>query len=97
MKTHLLCAFVVTVALSAALFAQDAGSPPPGSQNSGENPGSGNGGGYGQRGGGGGMGMMGRGLVGTVTEASADHYTIKTDAGDVYTVHFSASTRIVKQ
>ncbi len=97
MKTRLLCAFVVTVALSAALLAQDAGAPPPGSQNSGENPGSGNGGGYGQRGGRGGMGMMGRGLMGTVTEAAADHYAIKTEAGDVYTVHFSASTRIVKQ
>ena len=54
MKTRLLCAFAVAVALSAALFAQDAGSPPPGDQNSGENPGSGNGGGYGQRGGRGG-------------------------------------------
>ena len=43
------------------------------------------------------MGMMGRGLMGTVTEVAADHYTIKTDAGDVYTVHFSANTRIVKQ
>ena len=41
--------------------------------------------------------MMGRGLMGTVTEVAADHYTIKTDTGDVYTVHFSANTRIVKQ
>jgi hypothetical protein len=46
---------------------------------------------------GGGMGMMGRGLMGTVTEVAADHYTIKTDAGDVYTIHFTADTRIVKQ
>jgi hypothetical protein len=45
---------------------------------------------------GGGMGM-GRGLVGTVTEVAADHYTIKTDAGEIYTVHFSANTRMVKQ
>jgi len=47
---------------------------------------------------GGGMGMMmGRRLMGIVTEAAADHYTIKTDAGDVYTVHFTADTRIFKQ
>jgi hypothetical protein len=39
---------------------------------------------------------MGRGLTGTVTEAAADHYTIKTDAGETYTVHFSANTRILK-
>jgi hypothetical protein len=38
----------------------------------------------------------GRGVVGTVTEAAADHYAIKTDSGDVYTVHLSANTRIVK-
>jgi hypothetical protein len=54
----------------------------------------------GQRGGGrgswgGGMGA-GRGLMGTVTESAADHYTIKTDTGDSYTIHFSANTRIMK-
>ena len=98
MKTRPLSAFVVAVALAAAAFAQDAGSPPLAGQNSGQNSGSGNGGGYGQRGGrGGGMGMLGRGLMGTVTDVAADHYTIKTDAGDVYTVHFSANTRILKQ
>jgi hypothetical protein len=40
---------------------------------------------------------MGRGLVGTVTEVAADHYTIKTGAGETYTVHFSANTRMIKQ
>jgi len=54
----------------------------------------------GQRGGGrggwgGGMGA-GRGLMGTVTEAAPDHYTIKTETGESYTVHFSANTRIMK-
>jgi hypothetical protein len=53
----------------------------------------------GQRGGGrgwgGGMGN-GRGLIGTVTEVTADHYTIKTETGDSYTIHFSANTRIMK-
>ena len=38
----------------------------------------------------------GRGLMGTVTEATADHYTIKTDTGDSYTIHVSANTRIMK-
>jgi hypothetical protein len=46
---------------------------------------------------GGGAGMMGRGLMGTVTEVAADHYTIKTDAGGNYVVHFTADTRIFKQ
>jgi hypothetical protein len=40
---------------------------------------------------------MGRGTVGTVTEASADHYTIKTELGEIYTIHYSVNTRIVKQ
>jgi len=37
-----------------------------------------------------------RGVLGTVTETSADHYTVKTESGDIYTVHFSANTRIIK-
>jgi preprotein translocase subunit YajC len=47
----------------------------------------------------GGMGFPGggRGVLGTVTEVAADHYTIKTDAGETYIVHFSVNTRIVKQ
>ena len=40
--------------------------------------------------------MMGGGLMGTVTATAADQYTIKTDAGDVFIVHFSADTRILK-
>ncbi len=39
----------------------------------------------------------GRGIMGTVTEAAADHYTIKTDQGDIYRVFFSVNTRILKQ
>jgi len=106
MKLGLLPTTFAVLALTAAAVAQDPGSAPdPGSarapsQNPNQNSGQGNGGGYGQRGGrggGGGMGMMGRGLMGTVTEVGADHLTIKTDMGDVYTVHFSANTRITKQ
>jgi preprotein translocase subunit YajC len=39
----------------------------------------------------------GRGILGTVTQTAADHYTIKTDTGDTYTVFYSANTRILKQ
>jgi hypothetical protein len=102
MNIRLLSSIVIAVAFTAAAGAQDSGSAQPSGQNAGQNATSGSGG-YGQRGGrGGGMGggagmMMGRGLMGTVTEVAADHYTIKTDAGDVYTVHFTADTRIFKQ
>jgi hypothetical protein len=41
--------------------------------------------------------MMGRGILGTVTEVTADHYTVKTDAGPTYTIHYSVNTRILKQ
>ncbi len=54
-------------------------------------------GGYGQRGRGGFGGGMGRGLMGTVTEVAADHYTIKTETGESYVVHFDANTRITKR
>lgn len=51
----------------------------------------------GMRGGmGGGMGLIGRGVFGTVTEAAADHFTIKTFQGESYTIHFSANTRLRK-
>jgi hypothetical protein len=52
--------------------------------------------GRGGRGGFGGMGMMSRGVMGTVSEAAADHITVKTFLGDTYTVQFSGSTRFVK-
>ncbi|HZP04293.1 MAG TPA: DUF5666 domain-containing protein [Terracidiphilus sp.] len=96
MKTHLASAFVLAVALAGVASAQDAGLAPSASQNG---VGTGQGRGYGQRGGRGGfggMGMMGRGVMGTVTEVAADHYTVRTDAGEIYTIHFSANTRIFK-
>ncbi len=48
---------------------------------------------------GGGFGMMGegRGTVGTVTALAPEHFTIRTETGEVYTVHFSVNTRMVKQ
>jgi hypothetical protein len=43
-------------------------------------------------------GMAGaRGVLGSVTDVAADHFVVKTDAGDSYTVFFSANTRIMKQ
>ena len=39
----------------------------------------------------------GRGVLGSVTEVAADHYVIKTESGELYTVHFSVNTRIMKQ
>jgi hypothetical protein len=81
------------IAFAAAALAQDPSAAPA----TGQNPGQGQGGGYGRRGGGFGGGMMGRGTMGTVTDVAADHYTIKTETGDVYTVHFDANTRILKQ
>jgi hypothetical protein len=94
MKTRVLPVIFFSLALAAC--AQDRGSAPPASQNNGNRAG-----GDGQRSGrgfGGGMGMGGgRGLIGTVTEVAADHYTVKTDTGEIYAVHFSVNTRIMKQ
>lgn len=39
----------------------------------------------------------GAGILGTVTEATADHFTIKTADGETYTVHYSANTRLMKE
>ena len=90
MKIRLAIAFLLVLAFAGAATAQDSGSTPPQGQHAG--------GWRGGRGGyGGGMGMMGRGTMGTVTEAAADHYTIKTETGDIYTVHIDSNTRIVKQ
>jgi len=89
MKLALISVLAASLVLTAAATAQDAiplGQAPP----------SGAGGG-GQRGGRGVMMGGGRGVSGTVTEVAADHYTIKTDAGETYTVHFSVNTRILKQ
>ncbi len=36
------------------------------------------------------------GLIGTITEATYDHYTIQTDTNESYIVYFSTNTRILK-
>jgi hypothetical protein len=96
MKVRLLSAVVFSLVFAAAVVAQDANQAPSNPQNNGTG---GAGGEYGRGGyGRGGMGMAGgRGVMGTVTEVAADHYMVKTETGDVYTVHFSANTRIMKQ
>ena len=102
MKTGLLPVIALSVAFGAAAYAQDSSAAPPAQQNASPQAG-GNGGGYGRRGGGGGfgggmgMGMGGgRSILGTVTEVAADHYTVKTETGETYTVHFSVNTRLMK-
>jgi hypothetical protein len=113
MNIRFLSAIVIAITFTAAANSQDSGTAPPSAQNAspnaGQNGDSGSGGGRSQRGGqregrggygggmGGGAGMMGRGLMGTVTEVAADHYTIKTEAGGNYVVHFTADTRIYRQ
>ena len=40
--------------------------------------------------------MMSRDVMGTVTEIAPEHFTVKTENGDIYTVHYSVNTRIMK-
>lgn len=89
MKARHLPFLILFGALSLCAVAQ---SPDP-SQDSGQ---SAQGRGQGQRRGPWGGGMMGRGVMGTVTEAAPDHFTIKTETGDLYTIHYSVNTRIMK-
>ena len=70
--------------------AQETGQAPP------PNAGPGTGMGQGRGRGWGGF-MGGRGVVGTVAEVTPDHYTVKNELGETYTVHYSANTRVVKQ
>lgn len=85
MKRYL--AFAIAILAMSAIyepsFAQDANTQPA------------QGRGNGQRGGRGAWGS-GRGVMGTVTEVAPDHFTIKTESGDIYTIHYSANTRVMK-
>ena len=47
--------------------------------------------------GGGGMGAFGRGVIGTVTGIAPDHFTVRTENGDTFTILYSANTRIMKR
>jgi len=104
MKLRLFSAIVLSLALTAAASAQNEPTAAPTNTPTGQSSDAGAGGlqgqdrDQGQRGGRGGFGMgMGRGVLGTVTEVAADHYAIKTDAGETYIVHFSVNTRILRQ
>jgi hypothetical protein len=92
-----LATVLLVFALSTSAFAQDANPAPPFGQNAGA-PDTGQGQRRGMGGGMGGiLGTEGRGVTGTVTEAAADHFTVKTLTGETYTVQFSANTRFIKQ
>jgi Domain of unknown function (DUF5666) len=110
MIARFLFAIAVGLALTAA-SAQDAPTTPPdtlpGTPPAGHPPapsqGPGAGGWQGQHlraGSGGpwaGTGMGGRGVIGVVAGVAADHYLVKTEAGETYAIHFSVNTRIMKQ
>jgi hypothetical protein len=83
-------AFAFVSLYAPTAFAQEANTPA-------QNQGSGRW--QGQREGRGEFGMMGggRGTVGTVTAVAPDHYKIKTETGEIYTIHFSVNTRIMNQ
>lgn len=95
MKMRFSLSILLALALTAVLFAQDGtpASDPNSGAPTGQNGGA-RGMGMGTRGGG--MGMMGRGITGTVSEAAADHFTVKTFEGDLYTVQFGDNTRFMK-
>lgn len=87
MKFRQMCLLALAIALSSMAIAQNVqGAPPAPSQE-----GQGGGRGWGR-----GMGT-GSGLMGTVTEAASDHFTVKADNGQTWTVHFSVNTRMMKQ
>ncbi|HWE87219.1 MAG TPA: DUF5666 domain-containing protein [Terracidiphilus sp.] len=84
MKIRNLFTVALALALSGAALAQGPSAPPAGQDQGG-------GRGFGR-----GMGM-GRGVMGTVTDVAADHYTVKNDSGETWTIHYSANTRMMKQ
>jgi hypothetical protein len=92
MRFRLFASVALGFGLAVGATAQDPGNSAPQGQQA---PGAGMGRDQGGRGWGGFMG--GRGVGGTVTESGTDHYTIKTELGETYTVQFSANTRIVRQ
>ena len=92
MKFSSLLAVTLGLVLGAA-FGQNAparpSAPPPDQSSSGPSD-------QGQRGDHGGWGR-GAGVTGTVTAIATDHYTIKNEVGEIYTIHYSVNTRILKQ
>lgn len=87
MKMKWIAVGMVGLGLGMTSAAQDV-TPPAAEQGSGQSPVRGRGMGVG--------GWAERGVLGTVTETASDSYTIKNEAGEVFTVHISPNTRIVK-
>jgi hypothetical protein len=81
MRVWPIIALVLILGTSVASQVQDKNSRQPG-QSFGNGPGFG--------------GVMGRGVLGTVTEVAPGHYTVKTAIGELYTIHYSVNTRILK-
>lgn len=77
-------------ALSSVILAQETNAPlKPGQAPQGRTSGQrGNRGGWG--------GSAARGVLGTVTETATDHFTVKAENGELYTVYYSVNTRIIK-
>lgn len=82
---------VWVVALAVVLCGAAAAQEPTGSPAEQQPGGQGAGQGWGR-----GMGM-GSGVMGTVTEVAPDHFTVKNEAGESWTIHYSPNTRIMKQ
>jgi hypothetical protein len=96
MNVRIASTLLFGLGLALAASAQDAATPSQTGSAPKVQSDAGNGGRGAGRGWGGGN-AMGRGTMGTVTEVTPDHYTIKTETGETYTVHYSANTRILKQ
>ena len=96
MKFRFVGVITFALALGIPAGAQETPSPTPSPSPQGQAPGPGSGMGRGQERSYGGW-MGGRGVVGTVTEVGTDHYTVKSEFGESYTVHFSVNTRVMKQ
>jgi hypothetical protein len=91
MKLRWMGVAALALALCGVAMAQDAGGAPAAQNQDGTQSGN-------RRGWGRGMGTgPGSGVMGTVTEIASDHFTVKTDAGESWTVHYSPNTRIMKQ
>lgn len=89
MRFRALPAILFCLVIAGATYAQDQGQQ----NGSGGYPQRGRGMGSGQ-----GMGVgFGRGVMGTVTEIAADHFMVKTEDGQTYTVSYSVNTRIMKR
>jgi uncharacterized protein DUF5666 len=97
MQRRILPAMFLSMLISGSAYAQDPATAQPSQQNDQSGMRQRGGGG---RGFGGGMGMGiagGRGLMGTVTAVAPDHFVVKSEDGQTYTVQFSVNTRMMKQ